>query len=324
MFPSPFEAFDAHDRDAGFPDGTVRGIIRTSSETGAWAALERGELALPDFHSQLEAEALEVGPARRREAHGHRRGRLRSSSRDGQGDHRIREKNLRTAALTNNWPRPDGAEFPPTGNGLGFDVVIESAVVGLRKPDPRIYELVLSKLGVDAPDAVFLDDLGINLKPARAMGMTTIKVTDPDRALAELGTFSDSRCADGALVGAARRTRAHRAGTGVRADPALTARHRAGARLAEWLAFEPIDAIVCSPLRRGRHRRRSRRAAASRSRSSTASSSTTPTPTTTSRWRSCASTRTIAGRRWSTGDGTRSAPICPRSSGPGSTRRSRS
>ena len=72
------------------------------------------------------------------------------------------------------------------GNALGFDVIIESAVVGLRKPDPRIYELVLAQLGVDASAAVFLDDLGINLKPARAMGMTTIKVTDPDAALAEL------------------------------------------------------------------------------------------------------------------------------------------
>jgi putative hydrolase of the HAD superfamily len=99
---------------------------------------------------------------------------------------RIRSANLRTAALTNNWPRPDDAPFPASGDGLGFDVVIESAVVGLRKPDPRIYELVLSKLGVDAPDAVYLDDLGINLKPARAMGMTTIKVTDSDVALAEL------------------------------------------------------------------------------------------------------------------------------------------
>ncbi|HTL87308.1 MAG TPA: HAD-IA family hydrolase, partial [Acidimicrobiia bacterium] len=89
-------------------------------------------------------------------------------------------------ALTNNWPRPDDAPFPADGTGLGFDVVVESAVVGLRKPDPRIYELVLRKLGVDAADAVYLDDLGINLKPARAMGMTTIKVTDIDRALAEL------------------------------------------------------------------------------------------------------------------------------------------
>ena len=187
VFPSPFEAFDAHDREAGFPDGTVRGIIRTSSETGAWAALERGELPLPEFHAQLEAEAREVGF--QLDA-----ARLMAAVASGFGPRpamataiqRIRAAKLRTAALTNNWPRPDGAEFPPTGSGLGFDVVIESAVVGLRKPDPRIYELALSKLEVDATDAVFLDDLGINLKPARAMGMTTIKVSDPDRALEEL------------------------------------------------------------------------------------------------------------------------------------------
>jgi putative hydrolase of the HAD superfamily len=101
---------------------------------------------------------------------------------------RIREAGLRTAALTNNWPRPEDGVADVNGNGLGFDVVIESAVVGLRKPNPRIYELVLRELAVDAADAVFLDDLGINLKPARALGMTTIKVADPDQALAELAT----------------------------------------------------------------------------------------------------------------------------------------
>jgi putative hydrolase of the HAD superfamily len=64
--------------------------------------------------------------------------------------------------------------------------VVESAVVGLRKPDPRIYELVLGHLEVEPAEAVFLDDLGINLKPARAMGMTTIKVVEPGIALSEL------------------------------------------------------------------------------------------------------------------------------------------
>jgi putative hydrolase of the HAD superfamily len=187
VFPSPFEAFDAYDADAGLAPGTVRALIRTSSETGAWAALERGELALTEFYAQLEAEAtaagFELDAAR-----------LMSKVASGLGPRpamatairRIRAANLQTAALTNNWPRPDDAPVPPSEDGLGFDVVIESAVVGLRKPDPRIYELVLSKLGVDAPDAVFLDDLGINLKPARAMGMTTIKVTDTDVALGEL------------------------------------------------------------------------------------------------------------------------------------------
>jgi putative hydrolase of the HAD superfamily len=101
---------------------------------------------------------------------------------------RIREAGLRTAALTNNWPRPDDGIPAVDGRGLGFDVVIESAVVGLRKPDPRIYELVLRELAVDATATVFLDDLGINLKPARELGMTTIKVTDTDRALDELAT----------------------------------------------------------------------------------------------------------------------------------------
>jgi putative hydrolase of the HAD superfamily len=187
VFPSPFEAFDAYDLDAGLAPGTVRGLIRTSSETGAWAALERGELMLAEFYAQLESEAtaaaFELDAAK-----------LMATVSRGFGPRpemataigRIRAANLQTAALTNNWPRPDDAPVPTTRDDLGFDVVIESAVVGLRKPDPRIYELVLSKLGVDAPDAVFLDDLGINLKPARAMGMTTIKVVDPDVALAEL------------------------------------------------------------------------------------------------------------------------------------------
>jgi putative hydrolase of the HAD superfamily len=96
---------------------------------------------------------------------------------------------LATAALTNNWVGADGQRTVGTSAGtLAFDVVVESAVEGLRKPDPRIYELVLERLGGVAPAAtVFLDDLGINLKPARAMGMTTIKVVDPDDALRELG-----------------------------------------------------------------------------------------------------------------------------------------
>jgi putative hydrolase of the HAD superfamily len=73
-----------------------------------------------------------------------------------------------------------------TGLGGLFDVVVESAIEGLRKPDVRIYELTCARLAVTPSEAVFLDDLGTNLKPARAMGMTTIKVDDPATALAEL------------------------------------------------------------------------------------------------------------------------------------------
>jgi putative hydrolase of the HAD superfamily len=187
VYPSPFEAFDAYDVATGLAPGTVRALIRTSSETGAWAALERGELTLSEFYARLGSEAAAAGFSLDGE-------RLMGMVATGSGARpemtraisKIREAGLRTAALTNNWPRSDAEPASPNGNALGFDVVVESALVGLRKPDPRIYELVLSRLDVDARATVFLDDLGINLKPAREMGMTTIKVTDPDRALSEL------------------------------------------------------------------------------------------------------------------------------------------
>ena len=67
-----------------------------------------------------------------------------------------------------------------------FHVIVESSVVGVRKPEVRFYELALEAAGCDAADVVYLDDLGINLKPARAMGMQTIKVVDADAARAEL------------------------------------------------------------------------------------------------------------------------------------------
>ena len=187
VFPSPFEAFDTYDIDAGLQPGTIRSLIKTSSETGAWAALERGELTMNDFYAALEAEAAAAG-------HTLDGARLMDTIATGFGPRpemaraisRIRQAGLRTAALTNNWPRSDDGVDAPVANTLGFDVIVESATVGLRKPDPRIYQLVLTQLEVEASTAVFLDDLGINLKPARAMGMTTIKVTDPDRALADL------------------------------------------------------------------------------------------------------------------------------------------
>lgn len=187
VFPSPFEAFDAYDVDTGLEPGTVRALIKTSSETGAWARLERGELTLAEFYDELAAEATAAGfaldgaklMAMIGSSSGARPAMARAIT-------RIKESGLRTAALTNNWPRSDNGVPAPNGNMLGFDVVIESAVVGLRKPDPRIYEMVLAALEVEASATVFLDDLGINLKPAKAMGMTTIKVIDPDHALAEL------------------------------------------------------------------------------------------------------------------------------------------
>jgi putative hydrolase of the HAD superfamily len=191
VFPSPFEAFDTYDHGNDLKKGTMRSLIRRSSETGAWNALERGELTMDEFVVALEAEATDAGfvlDARRLMG-------LIGSSLGPRPEMThaieiIRANGLRTAALTNNWA---DAQHRSSPNGLResglFDVVVESAVEGLRKPDPRIYALALARLNVLASEAVFLDDLGMNLKPARDMGMATIKVVDPADALAELGSI---------------------------------------------------------------------------------------------------------------------------------------
>jgi putative hydrolase of the HAD superfamily len=192
VFPSPFEAFDEYDHGNNLAKGTMRALIRRSSEEGAWASLERGELTIDEFAIALEAEA---------DAEGFRLDARKLMALIGSGlgprpemvraITRIREHGLRTGALTNNWKSADAAEPGMAQRGshsdqLEFDIVVESAKEGLRKPDWRIYVLTLARLDVLASEAIFLDDLGINLKPARDMGMTTIKVADPDDAIAEL------------------------------------------------------------------------------------------------------------------------------------------
>jgi epoxide hydrolase-like predicted phosphatase len=99
--------------------------------------------------------------------------------------HSLREAGMKTAALTNNWREADGSD-PLVALRPLFDVVVESSQVGLRKPEPEIYHLVCDQLGITPDAAVFLDDLGPNLKPARQMGMATIKVVTPEQALTDL------------------------------------------------------------------------------------------------------------------------------------------
>jgi epoxide hydrolase-like predicted phosphatase len=102
---------------------------------------------------------------------------------------RLRALDFRVAALTNNWA-DESPDATPRHRELRdlFHVFVESSVVGLRKPDPRIYEHTCDALGVVPTDAVFLDDIGSNLKSARALGMHTIKVESADQALGELAT----------------------------------------------------------------------------------------------------------------------------------------
>ena len=187
VFPSPFDVFDAYERDQGLPHRFIRTVVAGSADGGAWARFERSEIPFAQFCVAFEAECTAAG------------GSVDAASLMGsvtrgfapraemvRAIERIRSASLLVAALTNNWAAAERTE-PSDADELGFDTVVESAIEGIRKPDPAIYELVCDRLAVRPAECVFLDDLGVNLKPARAMGMTTIKVTDPTAALDELG-----------------------------------------------------------------------------------------------------------------------------------------
>ena len=190
---SPFEAFAAFERERGLPVDFLRTVNATNPDTNAWAALERSEVSLEEFGRRFAAESKALG----HEVDGGDvlallQGRLRP--RMVEAVRRCSER-LVTGLLTNNFVLAadpnDGHEHVDREDEMAevlslFDAVIESSKVGVRKPDPRFYELACERLGIEPTEAVFLDDLGVNLKPAKAMGMTTIKVVDPDEALAEL------------------------------------------------------------------------------------------------------------------------------------------
>jgi putative hydrolase of the HAD superfamily len=192
---SPFEAFARYEREHGLPEGTIRRINATNPDANAWARLERSEVDLDGFAELFAAEAAELG----HDIDGRAVLELLSGDLRPAMVEAVRRcaERLRTGLLTNNFVGPDRGRGADAEGHLDratavsqvmslFDVVVESSRVGVRKPDPRFYELACAELDIGPHEAVFLDDLGVNLKPARAMGMTTIKVDDPDDALAEL------------------------------------------------------------------------------------------------------------------------------------------
>jgi putative hydrolase of the HAD superfamily len=184
---SPFEAFAHLEARRGLPAGFIRRVNATNPDDNAWARLERSEIGLEAFGEQWSEEARALG-------HdldgllvlqclaGEIRPRMVAAI------HTCRTAGLKTACLTNNFVSEERAVSPEVARVYAlFDAILESRVLGVRKPDPRFYELACEALGVTPAESVFLDDLGVNLKPARALGMHTIKVTDPDEALDELG-----------------------------------------------------------------------------------------------------------------------------------------
>jgi len=181
---SPFEAFNKYEAANGLPTDFIRSVNATNPDTNAWALLERNDVS-PEQFGVLFAEESELLGHRIPGADvlGLLSGDVRSEMVAALD--RVIRAGFRTACLTNNVV--GGEQRMDVGDVMVmFDHVVESSKVGCRKPEPRFYEIACELLGVEPHECVFLDDLGINLKPAKAMGMTTIKVGNPQPAIAEL------------------------------------------------------------------------------------------------------------------------------------------
>jgi putative hydrolase of the HAD superfamily len=186
---SPFDAFGRYEQEEGLPDGFIRRVNATNPDDNAWARLERGQVDLRGFADAFEAEALALG---------HQvdalvvldllQGDVRPEM--VEAVRRCSER-FRTACLTNNFHADETVDRQDVEEIYAlFDVVLESRTLGVRKPDPRFYQLACDMLDVEPDEVVYLDDLGVNLKPARAMGMRTIKVTTAGEALAYLSELT--------------------------------------------------------------------------------------------------------------------------------------
>lgn len=199
---SPFEAFNRFEAERGLPRDFLRGVNARDPDTNAWALFERAEIDAAAFDALFAEESAAVGQ--------------RIAGREVlqllSGDIRPRvvaaldacKARFKLGCITNNVPAGEGAGMSTTAEKARavksvlarFDHVLESSKIGIRKPDPRIYALMCEALGVEAKDCVYLDDLGVNLKPARAMGMTTIKVDSEAQLLADLSAATGLSFAD--------------------------------------------------------------------------------------------------------------------------------
>lgn len=192
---SPFEAFNRMEAEQGLPHNLVRQINSTNPDSNAWALFERAEISPVEFDSLFAAEALALGYQ------------LKGSDvllclsgdvrpRMVQALDVLKQAGFALGCITNNVPSGEG---PGMARGIGkaeavadamarFDHIIESSKAGIRKPDPRIYQMMCDALSVEPAACIYLDDLGINCKPAAALGMHAIKVSGEAQALTDLGT----------------------------------------------------------------------------------------------------------------------------------------
>jgi putative hydrolase of the HAD superfamily len=204
---SPFEAFNRYEAEHGLPTDFIRTVNATNPHDNAWARLERSEITPFEFDGCFADDALALGHlVRGADVLGLLAGDVRPEM--VQLLDQVKAAGYRVACLTNNVVAADGVS-----GGLGpdddasahrahrmaevasimerFDIVVESSKVGVRKPERRFYEIACELLDVRPEACVFLDDLGINLKPAAAMGMRTIKVVSSQQAIADLRSILD-------------------------------------------------------------------------------------------------------------------------------------
>ncbi len=190
---SPFEAFNRYEAARGLPADLIRSINATDPDINAWARFERSEITAHEFDIAFADEARALGfDVRGADVLSLLRGEIRDEMVAALDV--VRTRGFLTACLTNNMSGGDGQKSSPLTDRDSaiesvmqrFDAVIESSKVGVRKPELRFYEIACESIGVEPTQCVFLDDLGVNLKPAAAMGMTTIKVMSAEQALEDL------------------------------------------------------------------------------------------------------------------------------------------
>lgn len=188
---SPFEAFSRFEAERGLPQGFIRRVNAANPDGNAWARLERSELDTDAFDALFAEEAAGFGHALPgREVLSLIAGEVRPEMVAALGT--LRGAGYRLGCITNNMlseeSKPATSAMAHFAEAMGhFEHVIESAAAGVRKPDPRIYAMMCEALGLPAEACVYLDDPGINCKPAAAMGMHAIKVSSGAQALADLG-----------------------------------------------------------------------------------------------------------------------------------------
>lgn len=189
---SPFEAFNRYERERGLPLDFIRTVNATNPDSNAWARFESALIGPDEFDEAFAADSRALGhEVRGADVLPLLRGDLRPGVVAAFEAVRARYK---TGLITNNFAPSEAESSRETATGTfytptimaKFDHVIESSKVGIRKPDPRIYAMMCEALAVAPSACVYLDDLGVNLKPARILGMRTIKVLSERQALEEL------------------------------------------------------------------------------------------------------------------------------------------